>query len=156
MKQKILKSEHSNNNYQIGLSGKGQLNLGMPEQTIAKNALYIIRAHKKSCKNLLIYCNSVTTLTPEVIADIKNLERQIIAEIENDLNKVNFVYSRYIKCLHHFISIIQARVVAKVDLYNRPVATRKTKIRTATTGNILVALSSLQSGSFTGNHFAHL
>lgn len=92
----------------------GYLSAGTTKFSIKENALRIIRAHKKSCKKLIALCESDISVTPDTAIMIKSMEMQIIREIESDLNKINFVYYCYSKCLYGFINIIQEKTRRKI------------------------------------------
>jgi len=116
MKQTVYKSEPSYDSQSI--KAFEQLNLGMSEQVFLKNVAYIIKSHKQSCKELLMYCDKPVITQKEVVA-ILSMKKQITAEINNDLNKINFIYPCYIKCLNKFLNIIKVNTEVAIDAYNK-------------------------------------
>lgn len=122
MKKKKLVSQ-GDISYKIHMVDRiGGLSIGTSEQEIIRNALTIIRSHKKECKRLLSYCSKERKATPAFIQDFQPLAELIIQNIQSDLDNIDFVYSRYRKCLIKFITIIETNLIAKkiahTSLYN--------------------------------------
>lgn len=130
-----------------------QLSLGSSEQVIARNALFIIRTHKKSCKKLLACCDNITSLTPEIIEFLKEAEKQTINAIEDDLNKINFVYYRYSKCLYRFIDIIQSKVAKKIKTHGKLSIFLNTQI---TKNDLLITTNAFRVRATIANHYSPL